>query len=60
MAMGYMHAALPWDPSLPQGHGQPFYQHLEAFFQAHDFDRFVEDKCKKFYAKRLGTKVSFA
>lgn len=54
MAMGHMHPAPPLADSLPQGHGQAFYQHLEAFLQAHDFDRFVEDKCRKFYAKKRG------
>jgi transposase len=54
MAMGHKQPAPPPVESLPQGQGQPFYQHLEAFLTAHDFDGFVEDKCRKFYAKKRG------
>jgi len=54
MAMGHKQAAQPIAETLPQGQGQPFYQHLEAFLCEHDFDRFVEDRCKKFYAKKRG------
>ncbi len=54
MAMGHKQPAPPPAESLPQGQGQPFYQHLEAFLTEHDFDRFVEEACRRFYAKKRG------
>lgn len=39
---------------LPKSPGHPFYARLNGLLDAHDFDRFVETKCRRFYAKRLG------
>ena len=39
---------------LPKSPGHPFYVRLNALLDAHDFDRFVEKKCRRFYAKRMG------
>jgi transposase len=39
---------------LPKSPGHPFYTRLNALFDAHDFDRFVEGKCRGFYAKVMG------
>lgn len=34
--------------------GHPFYERLNQLRAKHDFDRFVEGKCRRFYAKRMG------
>lgn len=34
--------------------GHPFYQRLNQVLAQHGFDRFVEERCQSFYAKRLG------
>jgi len=39
---------------LPRSPGHPFYTRLNALLDAHDFDRFVEDLCRGFYAKVMG------
>ncbi|MDA1094429.1 MAG: transposase [Acidobacteria bacterium] len=39
---------------LPKSPGHPFYARLNALLDAHDFDRFVEKKCRRFYAPRMG------
>jgi len=39
---------------LPTSPGHPFYARLNALLDAHDFDRFVEGLCRKFYAKVMG------
>jgi len=39
---------------LPRSPGHPFYTRLNALLDAHDFDRFVEGLCRKFYAKVMG------
>ena len=39
---------------LPKSPGHPFYARLNALLDANDFDRFVERKCRRFYAKRMG------
>jgi transposase len=39
---------------LPKSPGHPFYTRLNALLDAHDFDRFVEGKCRGFYAKVMG------
>lgn len=54
MAMGHNQPTAPFSATLPQGHGQPFYQKLEAILVEHDFDRFVEQRCTKFYARKRG------
>src|SRR3954452_14930496 len=38
-------------PALP---GHPFYARLNALLEAHAFDRFVEDLCRRFYAPVMG------
>ena len=39
---------------LPASPGHPFYARLNAVLETHDFDRFVEDQCRRFYAAVLG------
>jgi transposase len=39
---------------LPASPGHPFYAQLTAVLDAHDFDRFVEDQCRRFYAPVMG------
>src|SRR5512134_418169 len=39
---------------LPASPGHPFYARLNAVLEAHDFDRFVEDLCRRFYAPVMG------
>jgi transposase len=39
---------------LPASPGHPFYARLNAILDAHDFDRFVEGQCRRFYAKTMG------
>ena len=39
---------------LPTSPGHPFYARLNAVLDAHDFDRFVEDLCRRFYAPVMG------
>jgi transposase len=39
---------------LPASPGHPFYARLTALLEAHDFDRFVEDLCRRFYAPVMG------
>jgi transposase len=39
---------------LPRSAGHPFYSALEQVLVAGDFDRFVEDLCAEYYAKRQG------
>src|ERR1700681_1452017 len=39
---------------LPKSPGHPFYTRLNALLDAHAFDRFVESKCRGFYAKVMG------
>src|SRR5687768_5127670 len=39
---------------LPASPGHPFYARLNAVLEAHDFDRFVEDLCRHFYAPVMG------
>jgi transposase len=39
---------------LPTSPAHPFYARLTAILDAHDFDRFVEDQCRAFYAKVMG------
>ena len=45
-----------WVPSsdLPKSPGHPFYARLNALLDAHGFDRFVEDLCRRFYAPVMG------
>ena len=39
---------------LPTPPGHPFYQRLNAILDEYEFDRFVEERCSKFYAARMG------
>ena len=39
---------------LPKSPGHPFYARLNALLDAHDFDRFVEQQCRRFYASVMG------
>jgi transposase len=39
---------------VAQGPGHPFYKRLNELLGAADFDRFVEDLCEPFYAKKQG------
>jgi len=39
---------------LPTSPGHPFYTRLNGLLDAHDFDRFVEGLCRKFYAQVMG------
>lgn len=39
---------------LPMSPGHPFYTKLNAALDAHAFDRFVEERCQKFYAPTMG------
>ena len=32
----------------------PFYERFNELLAEHDFDRFVEDKCRRFYASTMG------
>ena len=43
---------------LPKSPGHPFYARLNALLDAEDFDRFVEKKCRRFYATRLRGELS--
>ena len=39
---------------LPASPAHPFYTRLNAVLDAHHFDRFVEDQCRRFYAAVMG------
>ena len=39
---------------LPVSPGHPFYARLNAVFDAHHFDQFVEEQCRRFYAPVMG------
>ena len=54
MAMGHKQATTSVTPHHLPGQGQPFYQKLEQLLTQHDFDRFVEQRCRKFYARKMG------
>jgi transposase len=45
-----------WIPqaALPKGPGHPFYQRLNQLLEEQKFDRFVEGRCRRFYAKKRG------
>jgi transposase len=45
-----------WIPScsLARPAGHPFYQRLNQLLVEHDFDRFVEGQCRRFYAAIMG------
>jgi len=58
MAMGTRrgHQEELWIPtcSLARPTGHPFYQRLNQLLAEHDFDRFVEGQCQRFYAAVRG------
>jgi len=39
---------------LPQSAGHPFYGRLNELLEEAGFDRFVEERCQRFYAARMG------
>src|SRR6516165_11158390 len=45
-----------WIPvsELPRSASHPFYEHLNQILDEHDFDSFVEDRCRRFYATARG------
>jgi transposase len=45
-----------WIPTadLPKSPGHPFFARLNALLDTHDFDRFVESLCRRFYAPVMG------
>ena len=45
-----------WIPTseLAKPAGHPFYERLNRMLEEHDFDSFVEDKCRGFYATQRG------
>jgi len=59
MAMGQRkreRQATFWVPAgeLPQTPGHPFYERLNKILDGQEFDRFVEERCRKFYADKMG------
>ncbi len=40
--------------SIAASPGHPFYQRLNRLLDKHGFDRFVESRCERFYAKAIG------
>ena len=58
MAMGTRETDQPplWIAAsdLPASPGHPFYARLNAVLDAHGFDLFVEDQCRRFYAPVMG------
>ncbi len=58
MAMGTRsgHQEDLWIPSceLARPASHPFYERLNELLAGHDFDRFVEEKCRRFYAATMG------
>jgi transposase len=45
-----------WIPTcaLARPEGHPFYERLNDLLGRHEFDRFVEGKCRRFYAPKMG------
>lgn len=39
---------------LPRTAGHPFYEQLNKILDAEGFDRFVEERCAKFYSEKIG------
>ena len=58
MAMGTRkgHQEDLWIPTcaLARPASHPFYERLDELLAGHDFDRFVEEKCRGFYAATMG------
>jgi transposase len=45
-----------WVPTcaLARAESHPFYERLNELLTRHEFDRFVEEKCRRFYAAKIG------
>ena len=45
-----------WVPTseLPQAPGHPFYERLNKILDGRGFDRFVQERCRRFYADQMG------
>ena len=58
MAMGTRsgHQEDLWIPTceLARPASHPFYERLNELLAGHDFDRFMEEKCRRFYAVTMG------
>src|ERR1700680_2361991 len=58
MAMGTRETDQPplWiaTSDLPASPGHPFYARLNVVLDAHGFDQFAEDQCRRFYAPVMG------
>ena len=39
---------------LPRAGAHPFYDRVNQILNDNDFDLFVEDRCRKFYAEKVG------
>lgn len=39
---------------LPRSHGHPFYEQVNKILDGEGFDGFVEDRCRHFYADKMG------
>ena len=44
---------MTWE-ELPKSPGHPFYKSLNRLLSAHGFDSFCQEKCKPFYADKMG------
>src|SRR5262249_34199816 len=45
-----------WIPTseLPVTASHPFYEQINKILDTHEFDKFAEGECQKFYAKKMG------
>lgn len=44
---------ITWD-EIPESPGHPFYEYLNGLLSKHDFDSFCQEKCKSYYAEKMG------
>ena len=64
MAMGrrgkqeHQEALFVTTDALPRAPRHVFYERLNRILAEHDFDRFVEDSCRSFYADKIRTSGS--
>jgi transposase len=42
---------------LPRSAGHPFYERLNELLEEAGFDAFVEERCRRFYAPKMGRPV---
>lgn len=54
MSMGHKQPTPSISAAGPQAQGQPFYLKLEQILTQHHFDPFVEQRCRRFYARKRG------